>query len=149
MSEKRMGAASIVLNQTTLWITGGDNSDLASNFFLASSEFLTLSGTMPGPELPLPLYAHCMVAINNTFSMVVGGLKSDDYVSGLTFFYHHQEQKWINGSNLLEGRMRHAAGIVNDTVTKETFVVVTGGNQYGKFMSSTEIFFDNQWNPGK
>ena len=41
MSEKRYGAASLVLNQTTLWITGGWN---PVSLKLTSSEFITIEG---------------------------------------------------------------------------------------------------------
>ena len=41
MSEKRYGAASLVINQTTLWITGGSNSEW---YKLTSSEFITIEG---------------------------------------------------------------------------------------------------------
>ena len=41
MSEKRYGAASLVLNQTTLWITGGWNSE---SFRLRSTEFIAIEG---------------------------------------------------------------------------------------------------------
>ena len=69
MSVARDFAVSIVLNANTLWVTGGYNV-----IFLASTEYITMTGTMPGPDLPMALGYHAMVAINNTCSMVIGGL---------------------------------------------------------------------------
>ena len=68
MSVKRLYAASIVLNDNTLWVAGGKYSGIYK-----STEYVTISGTLPGPDLPFPLYHHAMVAINSTCSMVIGG----------------------------------------------------------------------------
>ena len=79
MSVGRYQATSIVLNDNTLWITGGSNDGL-----LASTEYVRMTGTMPGPDMPMALYDHAMVAINSTYSMVIGGW-SNGY-SASTFF---------------------------------------------------------------
>jgi hypothetical protein len=71
MSVGRAYAASIVLNDKTLWITGGYGGE-----YLASTEYVTVIGTMLGPDLPMTLDFHAMVAINSTFSMVIGGYSS-------------------------------------------------------------------------
>jgi N-acetylneuraminic acid mutarotase len=87
MSVKRYHAASIVLNDNTLWVTGGKNSGGS----LASTEYVTISGTLPGPDLPTTLFQHAMVAINSTCSMVIGGTKRS-YSSGYsasTYYYDH------------------------------------------------------------
>ena len=68
MSVGRAHAASIVLNDKTLWVTGG-----YSGGYLASTEYVTVTGTMLGPDLPMTLDFHAMVVINSTFSMVIGG----------------------------------------------------------------------------
>ena len=66
MSVKRIRAASIVLNETILWIIGGsywDDNDDNWNY-LASSEYIRLNGSSPGPDLPMALEDHAMIAIN-------------------------------------------------------------------------------------
>ena len=87
MSVERFHAASIVLNDNTLWVTGGYNGwyyygDLG---YLASTEYVRKTGTMPGPDLPMAFYHHAIVAINRTCSMVIGGS------SGATFTW-----SWLN-----------------------------------------------------
>ena len=85
LSVKKEYAASIVLNDNTLWVTGGKNSKI-----LASTEYVTISGTLPGPDLPTPLFQHAMVAINSTCSMVIGGAKSfSSGYSASTYYYDH------------------------------------------------------------
>ena len=93
MSVGRYLAASIVLNDNTLWVTGG--SDGGS---LASTEYVRMTGTMPGPDLPMALDGHAMVAINSAYSMVIGGFTND--FSASTYFYDHTEGKWIIGPSL-------------------------------------------------
>jgi hypothetical protein len=145
MSVEREHAASIVLNDTTLWVTGGWNSQLlGNNGPLASSDFVTMVGTISGPALPVTLYRHTIVAINSTVSMVIGGADA----SASTFYYKHNEGEWRNGPSLIEAREDHASGIVTDEVTNENFVAVTGGlSPY--FLDSTEILQDGKWVQGK
>ena len=135
MSAKRWTAASVVLNETILWITEGRLQDLQASSAiqwqeLPSSEYITLSGSTPGPELPMPLNFHAMVAINTTYSMIIGGHGGLDAITddlNLTFYFDHQNQQWIDGPRLIEARKQHAVGIVNDQVIMKNIVIVTGG----------------------
>ena len=144
MSVGRYLAASIVLHDNTLWVTGGWNDGGA----LAFTEYVTVTGTMLGPDLPLALDNHAMVAINRTCSMVIGGSSSSSSSSASTFFYDHGEGEWITGPSLMQARRYHAAGIVTDEVTDEHFVAVTGGRYYYD-VDSTEILQDREWVQGK
>ena len=140
MSVERSGAASIVINDNILWVTGGKYSYYG---YLASTEYVTVTETMLGPDLPMTLDSHAMVAINRTCSMVIGGWFYG--VTSATFFYDHNEGEWINGPSLIQERYGHTAGIVTDEVTGEDFVAVTGGNDF----DSTEILQDGEWVQGK
>ena len=73
MSVPRRGAVSIVINDNALWVTGGYYYEV-----LATSEYVTMSKTMPGPDLPIALESHTMVAINKTCSMIIGGGHGED-----------------------------------------------------------------------
>ena len=143
MSVGREDAASIVLNDNTLWVTGGYGGYLD----LASTEYVTVTGTMLGPDLPMALWSHAMVAINSTCSMVIGGYSSNGD-SASTFYYDHNEGEWINGPSLIQARYYHAAGVVTDEVTDEHFVAVTGGYN-SDYLNSTEILQDGEWVEGK
>ena len=109
-----------------------------------STEYITMAGTMPGPDMPIALEEHAMVAINSTVCMVIGGRNFDVYRSASTFYYDDIEGEWINGPSLIKGRYEHAAGIVTDEVTNENFVAVTGGD-----LDLTEILQDEMWIQGK
>ena len=144
MSAVRSHAASIVLNGNALWITGGSE----SYDILESTEYVKMSGTMPGPDLPMGLSLHALVAINNTVSMHIGGYADGwpPYTSASTFYHDHIGGQWINGPSLMQARSSHAAVVVTDEVTNENFVVVTGGEGG---LDSTEILQDLNWVEGK
>ena len=144
MSVGRDSAASIVLNDNILWVIGGYNWG-----FLASTEYVTLTETMLGPDLPMALGEHAMVAINSTCSMVIGGLSDYSGSSASTFFFDHNEDEWINGPSLIQGRRFHAAGMVTNEESDEHFVAVTGGIGSGDSLDSTEILQDGEWVQGK
>jgi len=146
MSAKRAYAASLVIDKTKLWVTGGWSSDTG---YLASSEYITLQGSEPGPELPIPIYYHALVAIDNTLSLLIGGLNSEYAPIQTTHYFDHQAHNWIQGPDLMQARREHAAGVVIDEVTTEKLVIVTGGEHNGILLDSTEILFNNQWNQGK
>ena len=66
---KRRSAASIVFNETTLWITGGYIVSQKTE----TSEYVTLENSVLGPSLPKVLGNHAMAKINGSYSIVVGG----------------------------------------------------------------------------
>ena len=75
MSFRRASAASIVFNGNALWVTGGFYDNIG---VLDSTEYVTMTKTMPGPNLPMALEAHAMVPINSTCSMVIGGVHGEE-----------------------------------------------------------------------
>ena len=71
MMEKRKYAASIVLDDETIWILGGRSSKI-----LSSTEYIYSDGRKEeGPPMPIALYQHAMVKINETTSFLGRGLK--------------------------------------------------------------------------
>ena len=100
-----------------------------------------MTGTMSGPDLPMALKKHAMVAMNKTCSMVIGGQS--------TFYYDRTFGEWIIGPSLMQARYDHAAGIVTDEVTEENFVAVTGGDGGYAITYSTETLQDGEWIQGK
>ena len=128
-------AASIVVNDTTLWVTGGYDNTFIS---LKSTDFVTLEGSQPGPDMPQALVAHTMVAINESYIMFI--------FDGQTLYYDYKTGEWINGPDLIKARPGYASGVVIDENTNENLVVVTGGEHA---YNSTEILQENQWITGK
>ena len=148
MSAKRKYAASLVINGASLWITGGLNTDTG---ILATSEFITLEGSIPGPYMPTPVDHHALVAINKTCSLLIGGRTSGPVTLPTVYYFEHEGKNWSQGPDLIQARMSHGAGIVTDEKTYDEFVIVTGGTLHhtGIKFDSTEILIDNQWHLGK
>ena len=74
-------------------MTGGSGGELS----MKSTEQLnpmSLQWTS-GPQLPEPLYGHCVVSINDTTILIIGGGKTADG-SDKTFFFHHDGTFTVN-----------------------------------------------------
>jgi len=57
----------------SLFVTGGSG----SNGALATAEILTDSGwELFSPSLPVKIYSHCMVLLNSTAALVIGGFQN-------------------------------------------------------------------------
>ena len=70
MSTKRAWSASVVLNENTLFVTGGMTT---WGFPLDSTELIKYGGkSEPGPKMPLPLAGHVHVEVNQTDSIIIG-----------------------------------------------------------------------------
>ena len=74
MNVPRSHAASVSLDETTLWILGGHSSSSA----LSSTEMIALNPatSVNGPALPKQLYGSCAVKINSTHIYLTGGSSS-------------------------------------------------------------------------
>ena len=155
MSMSRAYAASIVQAER-LWILGGYGDSNAT----VTSEYISAQdgSHKKGPDMPIGLHSHVAIKINETTSMVIGGCYKTansyyDY-SAKSWFYSNLTEQWIDGPDLLEARSGHSAGLVTDSVTKELFIIVTGGtNAYGlsDYLDSTEVLNKEgtKWISGK
>ena len=74
LTESRCLAASIPVNSKTMWITGGlapQNSD--EKPIRSSTELVSIyGGNKMGPELPRPLYGHCLLRLNESTIFSIG-----------------------------------------------------------------------------
>ena len=70
MIQRRMFASSVVLNQSTLWVTGGEEHFNA----LSTTEFITLDqAAATGPKLPFTISHHGMIKLNDHAIYIIGG----------------------------------------------------------------------------
>ena len=131
----------------------------------ASTEYVTLEGSLEGPEMLVSLFNHAIVGINITHSLIIGGESEFyenngniygygslyGYGSKKTHYFDHIAEQWIIGPELLYLRSSHDVGIVRDQAMKQTLVVVTGGYDYieNSGIESTEILIGNNWQQGK
>ena len=140
---KRRSAASTVFNEKTLWITGGYIGSQKTD----TSEYVTLEGSKIGPTLPKVLGNHAMAKINESYSIVVGGISSG--ISDETYFYDHEAKEWLDGPNLIQKRAWHGVGIAIDEERNESLIIVTGGHDFMNYIGSTEVLINNEWTYGK
>jgi hypothetical protein len=147
--QSRSNAASVVLKGTTLWLTGGYLEGIGPT---KSTEFVELTNTTPGPDLPLAVLNHCLVSLNETTVLLIGGNLADNTVSKATFFYNSDHQTWTEGPSLINGRYYHSCALLKNTLLGHTdIVIVTGGTNDGD-LASTEFFnslSSNSWITGK
>ena len=69
---------------------------------LSSSEQLdpkSLQWSFPGSPLPEASYGHCVVSINDTTILIIGGGKTADG-SAKTFFFHHDGTFTVRSTGL-------------------------------------------------
>ena len=103
---------------------------------------------MQGPGLPIAVFHHAIVEIENEKVMLIGGRKRLD-ISAQTYIYNKNDNDWLFGPLMIQAREDHAAGILTDEATMEKFVLVTGGmDSYSKELKSTEILRQDMWSSG-
>jgi hypothetical protein len=148
MNSIRNFAAATQLQDGKIIVTGGQSS---TSLNLNTAEILTEDGWKSNiPSLPVTIIWHCMVTVNSTTVMVIGGLQNGQY-SGKTFYFTIGEEKWSEGPELMHKRDVPSCGrIRKDKESKEMSVIVAGGYDGSSSMSSTEILNEgsNKWQAG-
>ena len=147
MIEIRSGAASVALDQNTLWIVGGFNGNR-----LSSTEFIKLGqrssrGVFEGPDLPFTIYDHSMIQYDDKSIYIIGGMQNGQFFSNKTWIVDPSNGfKIKEGPSLKNGRYSH--GCAKMIVNGRTILVVAGG--FGA-MDSVEILDpqgNNVWTQG-
>ena len=147
MIEKRNAAASVVLNQTNIWIIGGMNRFSP----LSSTEFIKIGQpSIKGPDLPFTICNHSMIQYDEKSIYIIGGDQNN------SSFGYGSSNTWIanptNGFQITRGpclnEKRKGHGCAKMTINGRTILVVAGGY---KPMDSVEILdpsTNNKWIPG-
>jgi hypothetical protein len=103
------------------------------------------------PSLPFTFATGCMVIVNSTTLMIIGG-KQNDKLSGKTFYFNFGGQSWNDGPELKYKREGHSCGrIRRDKDSQEiSVIVVAGGDGFSDYFSSVEILNEssNTWTTG-
>lgn len=137
MLHPRDFAASVMLRNTSgdkLWLTGGSTYDAS-----ARTEFIySKPSTMPwGESVPDLLYLHCMVKLNESSVMFIGGVNLST-VYFYTFIPDRFYGEWAEGPSISTPRQGHSCGKIQ-TSDDQTLVVVTGGSNGSGYYNSTEL----------
>ena len=81
-SNGRTYASYVKLDNSTIWITGGQDSMYQA---LSSTEFVTVNGSKAGPNLPFAIQEHCMVQYKEDAILLIGGSR----------YYSPSKETWI------------------------------------------------------
>jgi N-acetylneuraminic acid mutarotase len=148
MNSVRVYAAAAQLTDGKLLVTGGFD---GRGYTLNSAEILTEEGWESNiPSLPVTIYCHCMVTVNSTTVMVIGGIQNGQR-SGKTFYFTFGEESWTEGPQLKIKRSYHSSGkIRRNKESQEMSIIVAGGYDGSSTLSSVEILDEgsNEWHTG-
>jgi N-acetylneuraminic acid mutarotase len=147
MNSVRNNAAAAQLKDGKLLVTGGVD---ASGSDVKSVEILTEEGWESNiPSLPVTISYHCMVTINSTTVMVIGGKQNGQY-SGKTFYLTFGEKSWTEGPELKFNRVWHSCGKIRRNKDSQEMSIIVAGGWDGSYLSSVEILDEgsNDWKTG-
>jgi hypothetical protein len=146
MLEEREFSASLTLNSSHLWVTGGSN----GNGFLQTSEFVSIGQpSVQGPDLPYAVAGHCLVGVNSSTALLCGG----DY--GQFFnechFMDWEDHSWSQGPSMMTKRIQHSCGIFKSAAHQGRNIVIAAGGYNGHYLDSVELLdpITNKWIEGK
>jgi N-acetylneuraminic acid mutarotase len=150
MKSIRVDAAATKLKDGKLLVTGGIDGSGGFAYPLKSAELLTEDGWVSNiPSLPVTISYHCIVTVNSTTVMVIGGYQNNQY-SRKTFYFNFGEASWTKGPELKNKRGYHSCGkIRRDKESQEMSIIVAVGYN-GSYLSSVEILDEgsNKWQTG-
>jgi hypothetical protein len=148
MTYARYGAAAAQLQDGKLLVTGGWDENWDT---LNTSEILTEDGWESNiPLLPVTISYHCMVTINSTTVMVIGGIQNGQ-TTGDIFYFTFGTDTWTPGPALNNKRTRHKCGkIRRNKESHEMSIIAAGGFYSESQLSSVEILDEgsNEWKTG-
>ena len=138
----RRYAAATQLEDGKLLVTGGNN-----GYVLNIAEMLTEEGWESNiPSLPVTVYAHCMVTLNSTTVMSIGGVHNGTF-SKKTFYFTFGEQSWIEGPELIVERIYQSCGKIKRDMNSQEMSIIVAGGLNTDILSSVEILVEgsNEW----
>ena len=164
MIEKRAGAASVVLDQSTLWIVGGWNGRVTVNNTIdlndvhSSTEYIKLGQpSVKGPDLPFTICGHSMIQYDEKSIYIIGGRQTVGFQNGSV--RNWSNKTWIvdqtngmqikEGPSLNKGRRYHRCAKM--TLNGRVILVVAGGYGNNGALDSVEILDpseNNIWTQG-
>jgi hypothetical protein len=145
MTSVRSGAAAAQLQHGNILVTGGFDGS-----YLNSAEMLTERGWESNIP-PITICGHCMVTVNSTTVMVIGGYQNNQGCSGKTFYFTLGEESWIEGPELKNKRVAHSCGrIKRDEESQKMSIIVAGGGFGQQSFLTVEILDEgyNEWQTG-
>ena len=140
----RKYASSIKLNESHIWITGGNTYPSQEK---SSTEIISHSGSQKGINLPFTIYDHCMLKFSQNKALLIGGNQNETQRSHKTWMIDLVDFNITEGPSLIKGRQRHFCGKINDEFGNEVIVVVGGKYEYSVEVLNTTLM--DEWKLGK
>jgi len=101
-------------------------------------------------DLPEPTWEQCLVKIDNSVLLMIGGWEFSNTITNKTFFFHTDENRWSPGPTLNIPRHGLGCGIIewlnpSNNQLEKVVVVVGGENRREEsiFLSSVELLHLN------
>jgi hypothetical protein len=145
MLEERYRSASLTLNSSHLWITGGYN----GNDFLQTSEFVSIGQpSVQGPDLPYAVYRHCLVEVNSSTALLCGGYNGQ--FLNECHYMDLEDHSWSQGPSMMTNRRSHSCGIFKSAAHQGRNIVIAAGGYNGDYLDSVELLdpTTNTWIEG-
>ena len=153
MNSDRKFSSSVGLSNSMLWIMGGE---LRNHMNLDTTEFVTIEGSVNGPQLPEPVSAHCSVHFpGNGNVYVIGGINPPSNNSTNKVWVANPSNKFTfaQGPSLNKERSSHACSTMS--IGTKNIIVAAGGSKQAQpkifeKISSVEILdpLSDQWVAG-
>jgi hypothetical protein len=148
MLEERYDSASLTLNSSHLWVTGGRN----GNGILQTSEFVSIGQpSVQGPDLPYAVSRHCLVGVNSSTALLCGGENNGRIMLNECHYMDWEDHSWSQGPSMMTKRRRHSCGIFKSAAHQGRNIVIAAGGLNNDYLDSVE-FLDlttNTWIEGK
>ncbi len=127
---------------SSLFVTGGSNGTEVAGYNVTNvSEDLkerSWENTLP---LPVPLFFHCMVLLNSTTVMVIGGSSETDLgPQRKSFLFNSEHETWTEGPMLNKARLSMSCGRIRKNSQSHQYSIIAAGGWDGTTKSTVEIY---------
>ena len=157
MTEPRLFASSIVLNQNTLWIVGGEKGKRTNRTYQNTTEFISIDSNQEinhkqGPTLPFGISKQCMVQYNSSAIYLIGGQKTSDEMSKDVWIIDPTKNFTLKEGPALLNSNRFMGSCAKMKVNNTEIIVVGGGKDFNDEFNaydSVELLLPTGWVEGK
>lgn len=102
------------------------------------------------PSMPTKTYGHCMVMMNTTSIIIIGGYQNNEIFLKDTYILNTEKDSWIKGPPLKQGRNHHSCGRIRNELL-DAIIVVGGYSGLNQTLLSTVEILEkgaSEWSNG-
>ena len=131
-----MTVSPFISDKSSLFIVGGkyDGSPLSS------AEVLTETGRWQlfTPSAPVTIHGHCLILVNQTTVMIIGGFQND-IPSANTFMIGDSQRAWTKGPVMSTGRVLQGCAKIRKDGKSHVKSIIVAGGYLSNVLNSVEI----------